>query len=127
MKVSEEFPGYFLSGEEIGNKVVPVKVSSVRKEMVPTRPGKPEEEVIALYFEGKKRGMRLNRTRAKELRKITGEDEMEKWIGKTVYLSTQSQRAFGEVIPVIHVQGSEKSNNAPPEQGEIDMNDIELP
>lgn len=111
MKVSEEFPSYFLSGDEVMGHEVPVIIKEVKKELVPTRPGKPDEEVIAIYFDDKKRGMRLNKTRAKEIRAITGNDDMEMWIGKKVILYAKSEKAFGEIVSVLHVKGEDSIPN----------------
>lgn len=127
MKVSEEFPSYFLSGDEVNGHEVPVAIKEVKKEMVPTRPGKPDEEVISVYFQDKKRGMRLNKTRAKEIRAITGEDDMEKWIGTQIILYTEKQNAFGEWHNVLHCKAGNGVKPSLPQEDEeevIDLNDI---
>lgn len=113
MKVSEVFPSYFLSGDEIVGKKVVVKIREVKREMVKVRPDKPEEEVISIYFEDKKRGVRLNATRAKEIRKIHG-DDMEEWQGKEIVMYTEREKAFGELYNVIHFTDS----------NEMDINEI---
>jgi hypothetical protein len=106
MKVSEEFPSFYLSGDEVNGHDVPVTIQKVVKEEVPTRPGKPAEEVLAVYFEGKKRGMRLNRTRAKEIRGITGLDDMDQWAGQKIVLYTEKQKAFGDIHNVLHCKAT---------------------
>lgn len=125
MKVSEEFPSYFLSGDEISGKEVPVVIKEVKKETVPTKQGK-QEEVIAIYFEDKKRGVRLNRTRAKEISRLYG-DDMDAWKGKSVLLFTRQQRAFGDVHNVIHMKGPDETgdNEFPTIQADSDFPEMQ--
>lgn len=116
MKVSEVFPSYFLSGDEIIGKNVAVKIKEVKTEMIKVRPDKPEEEVISIYFEDKKRGVRLNKTRAKEIARVHG-DDMDQWTGKEVLMYTEREKAFGELYNVIHFSKVDTSE-------EVDINDI---
>jgi hypothetical protein len=110
MKISQTFPSYFLSGDEIMDSQIVVTIREVKQEVVPTRPGKDDEEVIAIYFEDKKRGVRLNKTRAKEIARIHG-DETDNWIGKKVKMYTEPQKAFGELHNVIHFTADEMDIN----------------
>lgn len=105
-KVSEEFPSRFLSGDEIAGKEIPVKIREIKAEAVQTKPG-VEEDFLVVYFEGKQRGVKLGKRgetskRAKELRKITGSDDTDGWVGHQVILYTESQKGFGDMLNVIH-------------------------
>lgn len=134
-KISSEFPSRFLSGDEINGHVVPVVISSVKKEIV--NEGTPkQEEVLVVYFEGKERGMRLNKTRANEIKDITGSDDTDMWKGKKAALYTRPQNAFGELHNVLHVKkddarnpqtsstNSEELPTIQVDEEEIDLNDI---
>lgn len=100
-KVSKEFPSRFVSGDEIGKAVVPVKIVNVKQETVNAGTEK-EEQVLVVYFEGKERGVKLNKTRAKEIKDITGSDDTDGWMGKSMFMKTVPQKAFGDWENVIH-------------------------
>jgi hypothetical protein len=129
IKISEYFPSRFLSGDEIKNRIVPVVISKVVEEMVPEKKGSTKEEpTLVVYFEGKDRGVSLNKTRAKEIRKITGEDDVATWPGKQVALYTQPEKAFGEIWNVIHFKspGAAPAPAIPPEDSNEEMSDEEI-
>lgn len=101
-KVSQVFPSRFLSGDEIMSAQVPVVIKKVESEVVKNFKTNKEEQVYVIYFEGKERGVRLGKTRANEVKDITGLDDMDDWKGQKVTLYTEPMRAFGEVFNVIH-------------------------
>lgn len=100
-KVSKEFPNRFVSGDEIGKAIVPVKIVNTKQEIV-NAGTKDEEKVLVVYFEGKDRGVRLNKTRANEIKDITGSDDSDGWIGKQMFMKAVPQKAFGEWVNPIH-------------------------
>jgi hypothetical protein len=111
MLVSQEFPSRFLSGDEINGHVVPVTIKEVKKETVKENPKDPQSKdvpVFIVYFEGKERGVKLNKTRANEIKSVTGADDTDHWVGQKVFLYTKPQRAFGELYNVIHIRGSQE-------------------
>lgn len=100
-KISKEFPNRFVSGDEIGKAIVPIKIASVKQEVV-NAGTKDEEKVLVVYFDGKDRGVRLNKTRANEIKAVTGSDDTDSWINKSMFMKSTPQKAFGEWVNVIH-------------------------
>lgn len=100
-KVSKEFPNRFVSGDEIGKAIVPVKIVTTKQEVV-NAGTKEEDKVLVVYFEGKERGVRLNKTRANEIKDIVGSDDTDDWVGKEMFMKAEPQKAFGEWVNAIH-------------------------
>ncbi len=123
-KVSQVFPSRFLSGDEIMSAQVPVVIKKVESEVVKNFKTNKEEQVYVIYFEGKERGVRLGKTRANEVKDITGLDDMDDWKGQKVTLYTEPMRAFGEVFNVIHFK-SKVDDNAHGELPTIQVDESE--
>lgn len=107
-KISQEFPSRFLSGDEINGSVVPVTIREAKKETV-NAGTKDEEQVLVIYFEGKDRGVRLNKTRSNEIKSaLGGLDDTDQWVGQRVALYSEKMKAFGEWHNVLHFKASDE-------------------
>lgn len=110
--IKGEFPSRFLSGDEIAGHEIPVIIKEVRKENAFSPKTQKNESVLVAYFDGKDRGVRLGKERAKELVSITGSDDTDAWKGQQVYLTTEKKFAFGRQNNVIHFKVAPSSKGA---------------
>lgn len=100
--ILKEFPGRFLSGDEIVGKEVKLTIREVKKEKAYSPKDRKETDVLVVYFVGKDRGIRLGKERAKELVAVTGSDDTDAWKGKQVVAYATQKTINYQVKNVIH-------------------------
>ena len=100
MSILSRFPSKFLKGEDtVAGETVTIKY--VRDELV----GNPQEAKPVVYLHEHDKGIILNKTNAKALVKVLGDDETT-WPGKKIVLTTVLTRnpSTGEDIDAIRMQ-----------------------
>ena len=97
----KEFPSRFLKGDEIAGKEVPVTVKDIKKELVHSRQTNKKDEVLVMYFKDKERGVVMKKERSSDMKSITGSDDTDGWIGKTVIMYTQKRKMKDGIVDVI--------------------------
>ena len=108
MRAGEVF-GSFLSKDDLGGREVAVVVESVEMAKV-TNDGK-EVEKPAMKFVGKSKSLIFGPVVWQQMQDITGQDDSDAWIGKTVTLYVDPSVSFGGK----HVGGIRiKSNGSAP-------------
>jgi len=105
--ILKEFPTRYVSGEEIVGKEVPLVIKDIKKELAYSPTTKQKEPVIVVYFEGKERGVRLGKERAKEIKAIVGSDDTDTWKGKSVVMYTVKKNAFGGERDILHFKAKQ--------------------
>jgi hypothetical protein len=81
------FPSNYLKAADLDGNQVTVKIARVGREKVERKDeSAPEEQKAIIRFEGKKKGMMLNRTNAEAIRLMFGRDT-KAWTGKQVTLA----------------------------------------
>jgi hypothetical protein len=94
MKIGSAFSSKYLKQDHIGDKHVRVTIREVRVEEIEGEDGKRERKPV-LYFQGKDMGMVLNFTNAGSLTDITGTDETDNWLGRSIVLYVDKTVMFG--------------------------------
>jgi len=113
-KFSEMFPSKYLKAADLTGQQVKVKMSHVTEEVV----GSDEQFVV--YFEGKDKGLVLNKTNATTIAQAFG-DDTEGWCGREIVLFETPVTFEGNTMPSIRVRplprkpGSQKPE--PPKSG----------
>lgn len=98
--INEAFPSKFLSASDLqGNEPV-VTLGAVKFEPV----GQDREMKAVLYFEGKSKGLVLNKTNAKKIIEITGSAITEEWAGAQVRLYETETQYGGDVVACIRIK-----------------------
>jgi hypothetical protein len=106
MKVSEEFPSQYLEAADLRGREVTVTITKSEKhDGVTGRDGRKFDAKV-IYFEGKKKGMCLNKTNARRIRDVYGYgDDSDNWKGKEITLYPTTCNAFGNPkTPCIRVK-----------------------
>lgn len=111
MKFNAMFPSKYLKADDIQGQEPVVTIESLDMERMKDKTGK-EEDKWMLSFEGKEKGLILNKTNGKTLVGLFGDDTKE-WMGKRIKLLTQEVEAFGERSMAIRI-----SIQKPPQAGE---------
>lgn len=104
--VSKLFPGRFVRGEDVVGLEVPLVIRDVRLEKVFTQAKNKEEEKLVVYFEGKDKGVLLGKTRAMDIKSITGSDDTDNWKGKTVCMYVETKTTTKKTMHAIRFKKS---------------------
>ncbi len=83
--VSDLFPSPWLHSEDLGGRVVKVKVAKVDIEDVKEPKGNTRPAAV-LTFERATKRLILNKTQARALVNVLGTDRLQEWVGGTVVL-----------------------------------------
>lgn len=115
MKANDVFPSSYLKAEDLGTSSPTVTIFGVKLEKL----GDDEKPVI--YFQGKEKGLVLNRTNWNMLAEITGQDDSDNWNGKKVKLYVARVDYQGKRVPAIRIDYPPKgSQPTPPPPVEAD-------
>ena len=97
--VSEAFPSNYLKAADLNNRTVKVTIDKVIFEEI----GQNRDKKPVVLFEKVKKGMVLNKTNAKRIGKMYGE-QMDNWSGKEIELYSELVPFQGEDVPSIRVR-----------------------
>lgn len=97
MKVSEAFPSNYLKAADLNGRTVRAVINVVRGEDL------GGDHKLVAYFEGKDRGLVLNKTNAATISMAYG-DETDDWSGQPLELFPQMVSFQGQMVPSIRVR-----------------------
>jgi hypothetical protein len=117
--INDAFPSNFLKASDLGGKEVIVTIREVKFEAV----GREREMKAVVYFEGKEKGIVLNKTNAKKIIEISGAAMTEEWPGTKVKIYPTETEFGGETVDCIRVKpvGKAAPRPAPPPPAERPM------
>lgn len=97
----------YISGVELQNEQGEtvnrnVKIKEVKKENVFNQRTQEEEPVVTVHFEDCK-PLILNSTNTKRLKKASGTNFIEEMVGKTITLTTEKTKAFGQIWDAVRI------------------------
>ena len=102
MKLNEVFASSLLKAEDLNGKNVTVIIESLElKAFDDKKTGKAENKII-LHFKGKQKGFVCNKTNAKTIAKLYG-DETDAWVGKAITIGPREVEFQGEMTWAIRV------------------------
>lgn len=108
MRMSEEFPSKYLKADDLRGREVRVTISRVEREKM----GDDFKPVV--YFNGKEKGVVLNKTNAFTIANAYG-DETNDWFGNDVILFSVMTEYGGKTTPAIRVRLPTARDNRKPD------------
>ena len=102
MNINELFPSNYLKASDLGSGQPVVTIACVEHEPV----GREREMKAVLYFEGKEKGVVLNKTNAKKITDLVGSPETEDWTGFKIRLFATTTEFGGETVECIRVKAA---------------------
>jgi hypothetical protein len=112
MRVSDAFPSEYLKAADLHDKRGnPVNVNVVIERIEMRDVGDDHKPVV--YFQGKERGLVLNKTNANNIAVMHSED-MDDWIGKEIQIYATTTDFQGKTVPCIRVRPARPSDRAKP-------------
>lgn len=109
MNIDGAFPSNYLKASDLQNKAVTVAIDRVEIEELKSRNGSDTKPV--LYFQGKDKGLVLNRTNSRVISQLYG-TETEDWQGQKVELYTAMVDFAGDTVEAIRVRAPRRQNGA---------------
>ena len=109
MKVSEAFPSKWLAAADLNNQNARVTIARVELEKI------GDDSKPVLYFKGKTKGLVCNKTNAKNIAAVYG-DEMEDWVGSELILFPVMTDYQGKSVEAIRVRSPQPKDNPQPKR-----------
>ncbi len=100
------FTGKYLASPDLGKNEPTVKIARLVKELVKDEEKKTERNRWIAYFEGKDKGMLLNRSNAILIAAICKSDATEDWVGHSITLGVRDVKMGGDTVDGLRVIGS---------------------
>lgn len=115
MKVSEAFPSKYLRAADLQGKNVAVVINSAEYEQI------GDDNKIVVYFQGKEKGLVLNKTNANNIAIVYG-DDTDDWRGGDLVLFPAMVDFQGRTVEAVRVRvpprkAAAQSPAAPPQNG----------
>lgn len=101
MKISSAFPSTYLKAGDLQGRTVSVVISDLKFETLGQ--GADAEQKAILYFQGKEKGLVLNKTNANIISQVYG-DETDDWIGMEIELYTAMVQFQSNMVEAIRVR-----------------------
>ena len=98
MNINEAFPSTFLKAADLKGQAVRVRMTNVEMQDV----GDGEKPI--LFFEGKERGLVLNKTNSSMLSDLFGE-ETAAWAGQIIEVYPDKTSFQGKIVDCLRVRG----------------------
>lgn len=114
MRISGAFPSEYLKAADLQGRTVTVVMERVEVHEV------GDDSKPVLYFEGRKKGLVLNKTNSNTISALYG-DETDDWLGQSIMLFEAQVDYQGRQVPAIRVkipprtrQAAQPRHDAPP-------------
>lgn len=101
MNIEAAFPSKFLKAADLQGRIAKVTIRTVLMEEIGD--GNEKKRKPILYFQGKERGVVLNRTNASLIAHFYGQDT-DQWIGKEIELFTDMVPFQGRMVEALRVR-----------------------
>lgn len=123
MNINSAFPSKYLKAADLNGGSVIVTIRDVQIENVGQQ-GSPEDKPV-LYFEGKTKGMVLNKTNAAMISSIARSDDTEDWTGVKIKLICAEVDFQGKLTTALRVRDVPRTSKAAPPPPPPPADDVE--
>lgn len=109
MNIDSAFPSKYLKASDLGEASPVVTIDRVEVEPV----GRDKEIKPVLYFQGKAKGLILNKVNAKKIAELTGSKDTEDWTGCRIRIYATETEFGSETVECIRVKAAGASAPKP--------------
>src|SRR5262245_42864479 len=102
MNIDSAFPSNYLKASDIGDKSPVVTIARIEVEPI----GRNKEMKPVLYFQGKDKGLVLNKTNARKVAELVGSKDTDDWAGCQIRLYATETEFAGENVECIRIKGA---------------------
>ena len=107
--IQDAFPSKFLKASDLQGAEPVVTMDHVAFEPV----GRDKEMKAVLYFQGKEKGLVLNKTNANKITELTKSGITEEWEGQKIRLYATETQFGGDTVECIRIKAAVKPNGRP--------------
>ena len=100
MNVNHAFPSQYLKASDLADAEPVVTIARVELETI----GRDKDHKLVAYFDGKAKGLILNKTNAKRIAELLGSPESDDWIGQRIRLYATTAEFAGESFECVRVK-----------------------
>ena len=97
VNINEEFPSKYLKSSDLAGNVVNVKIDRVAVEQI------GDDRKLVMYFIGKSKGMVLNKTNARTIGDVYGEDT-DDWVDKQIEVFSMKVDFQGRMVDGLRIR-----------------------
>jgi len=113
MNVNDAFSSKYIKHSDLGGRRIAVTIARVAVETVGQGPDARKKPV--LYFQGKEKGLALNKTNAFTVSKIIGSPDTDHWTGHKIVLFPDTTLFQGQMVDCVRIAAMPKGQApAPP-------------
>jgi hypothetical protein len=102
MNVHQAFPSRFLKPADLAGAEPVVTIARVEMEAI----GRDKARTPVLYFDGKRKGLVLNRTIANRIAELVTDEEMDHWPGQRIRLYATTTSFAGRPVECVRVKAA---------------------
>jgi hypothetical protein len=117
MNINSAFPSTYIKASDLQDKPIQVTIRDVKIEQV----GRDKDSKMVLYFEGKTKGMVLNKTNARNIASIAGSQDTDDWVGIGIIIYPTETEFAGESVECIRVRAPKQGAKRQRQPGEDDF------
>jgi hypothetical protein len=110
MNLSQAYPSRYLAADDLQGRSVTVTIASVKLEEIGQ--GADKDTKLVLTFSGKSKALVCNKTNAKTIGKLWGE-ETDNWVGKPIIIAAREVEFQGNMVWAIRVSLQKPGTSAP--------------
>lgn len=111
MNINQAFPSKYIKASDLKDQTHVVKIADVKIEEV----GQNKETKPVAYFEGKQKGMVLNKTNSRKIASLAGSPETEDWVGVEVAIYPTETEFGGESVECIRIKAPKGTKRVEPD------------
>lgn len=119
MNINTAFPSTYIKASDLEGRSVLVTIREVKVEQV----GRDRDQKPVAYFEGKQKGLVLNKTNARTIANIAGSADTDDWAGVQIGIYPTETEFAGDMVECIRVKAPAQLRRrapAPPAAEEFD-------
>lgn len=113
MKITDAFPSKYLRAADLDGRTPNVTIARVASENI------GDDSKLVVYFEGKDKGVVLNKTNATTIVELAGDDDTDNWAGCRVKLITMKVEYQGKRVPAIRIEEADAQGATPQKPGPV--------
>jgi hypothetical protein len=109
VNIDSAFPSNYLKASDLGDASPVVAIDRVEVEAI----GRNKDMKPVLYFQGKEKGVVLNKTNANKIAQLLGTKDTDEWHGQRVRLYATETEFGGETVECIRIKAAGTTAAAP--------------
>lgn len=110
MNINQAFPSKYLKASDLNDQTVTVTIADIKIEQV----GQDRDTKPVAYFQGKTKGLVLNKTNSRKIASIAGSPETDDWVGVEVAIFPTETEFAGESVECIRVKAAKGARRVEP-------------